>query len=114
MARIATTMRFPFCRAVIAWPDREGLGQPLWLLHHERVHVDQFEGPWGLIKTYLLYTLLPLPVLFSGRWFVEREAFLVDIRAGVKTPQSAADMLWASYLFPWPKSWMVAWFEANR
>jgi hypothetical protein len=77
---------------------------------HELIHVRQQCG-FGLYWSALLYFLLPLPVLFSGRWFVEREAYLVDIVAGAKTVEQAVDILWRSYGYPWPKLLMRKWFD---
>lgn len=79
-------------------------------LVHEEYHVRQMRTTWGWVKTVLLYTVLPLPVFLSGRWLVERGAFLIDIKAGAKTVDEAVDFLHRHYLRPWPRSWMRRWF----
>lgn len=79
------------------------------MVEHEAVHALQFQR-WGWLALGLLY-VLPLPVLLSGRWWIERPAYLVDILAGRRTPEQAADILWGSYLWPWPRPWMLRWFE---
>lgn len=111
-----TTWRLPFQRQVrIGYPP--GTWQPanrLEILSHELVHVAQFEpwwGPWVVIPLALLF---PLPVLFSGRWFIERRAYLKDIQSGRHTPESAANTLWRLYGAPWPRAWMVRWFKEHR
>lgn len=80
---------------------------------HELVHAEQQRGTWGLLKSILLYFFFPLPLLFSGRWFVERHAYLVNIRLGALTVEQAVQNLWGSYLYPWPRSLMRKWFEAQ-
>lgn len=77
---------------------------------HEMHHIRQFER-FGIPLMMLFYLLLPLPVFFSGRWFLERYAYLDDIIAGVISEEKAAKTLWEGYLMPWPKSWMLSWFE---
>lgn len=111
-----TTVRWPFGVAQILYPSVVSDPQSArWsvVVGHELVHVDQMAGPWGLLRTYLLFALLPLPVLFSGRWFLEREAFLVDVRAG-RGVGEIVDMLWRYYGWPWPPALMRRWFEAHR
>jgi len=110
-----TTLRLPFGRPTIYFPDT--VTDPLapeWkdFVAHEFVHVDQQRTWCGLLKTYAYYTVLPLPVGLSGRWLLEREAWLVSIKAGC-TITYAVGTLWSSYFKPWPKSWMRTWFE-NR
>ena len=109
-----TTVRFPFCRGVIAYPDT--VDDPMrpgyaWVLDHELVHVVQQQSAWGLFESAVLYFLLPLPIVFSGRWFIERRAYLLDIQAGHQTVESAAYNLWRYYLWAWPKPLMRRWFQ---
>jgi len=55
--------------------------------------------------------LVPLPVLLSGRWYVEREAYLDEIRRGRKTIDRAVEQLWGfGYLYPWLPFLMRRWF----
>lgn len=107
-----TTYRLPFCIARICYPKfvndpREHKDT----IAHEMVHVRQFQGALGPLKMLLLATVFPLPVLFSGRWLIEREAYLNDIRAGRHTIDAAVDVLWRAYGYPWPKSLMRSWFK---
>lgn len=109
-----TTLRLPFGMPTVYWPrscgdPRDKRWRTVWA--HERVHVVQQAGPWGLLSSALLYVLLPLSVYLSGRWFLEREAYLLDIRAGRLTVDQAVELLWSSYVRPWPRAWMRAWFE---
>jgi len=115
-------------------------------LAHEQVHIDQLNrwgplvhellyiGPspfllgaglllaWpsgaaGAICLVLGLLLSPLSLgLAWGRWRVEREAYLVQVRAAAPPDrasviQAVVHTLWYNYLFPWPPSWMEAWFE---
>lgn len=95
----------------------EGVPDPLAKEHdgiraHEMVHFNQWqEHPICMV---LLYLFFPLPFLFSGRWFIERPAYLLDILSGRFTVDAAVDSLWRSYLWPWPRPLMRAWFEARR
>ncbi len=84
-----------------------------WIRKHELKHISRMETLWGLAKDFLLYFFFPLPIFLSGRWFVERYPILGDILAGKKTIKEAVDQLWNGYLFPWPRSWMTAWFESQ-
>jgi len=110
-----TTYRLPFQKqATIACPA--GIEDPLDDKHdkviaHEMVHVKQLEPWYGPFLMLFLYFLFPLPVFFSGRWFVEREAYLVDIKNGRVGLGSAVDILWLAYFYCWPKSLMRKWFE---
>jgi hypothetical protein len=44
------------------------------------------------------------------RWKFEREAYMVQIERGAKA-EDVVNLLWSSYLFPWPKSLMLKWFK---
>lgn len=115
-AQFWTTIRLPFCDAVIYLPASvDNPEAPIYrhIVAHELVHVRQLQGPVGLAKTALLYLLLPMPFLFSGRWFVEREAFTVDIDNGTKTVDEVVGLLWSSYGWPWPRRLMRRWFHDN-
>ena len=77
-------------------------------LRHEMTHIRQARD--YPVWFQLSYLLLPLPFLFAyGRWHWERQAYLVDIRAG-RPVEDIVQSLWRNYLFTWPKPWMRAWF----
>lgn len=111
-----TTWRMPWqSRARIGYPP--GTHKPesrTDILSHELVHVAQFEPWWGPFVIFALVTVFPLPMYFSGRWFVERRAYLKDIQLGRHSPESAAWILWARYGKPWPRLWMVRWFREHE
>ena len=112
MRQFWTTYRWPFQRQVrIAHPA--GIVDPDTydaILEHELLHAETFRkwwGPWALIP---LAVLLPLPIFLSGRWFIERHAYLLDIRRGRRSVDQAVSVLWHGYGMPWPRKWMHAWF----
>ena len=134
---VFTVIRLPgFDRPVIWVPDSY-MSRPDFIerydgvLSHELVHCHQQSTWWGVVMTLLQVTVLPLPVFFSGRWFVERHAYLRDIRRKKKTrynirgdgkimeysdrevmtPEIAAQKMWDQYGWPWPKRLMVKWFK---
>lgn len=112
-----------------AWCIRHGT-----TLQHEATHVNQgrtlswpvffliYFGPapisillWLINVKFVLLTLGLLPLslgLAYGRWRLEREAYLVDIRDGVDI-DFIVDSLWHRYMFTWPKSWMAKWFHSQ-
>lgn len=108
--RRATTYRLPFMRAAkVCIPANVGPKLYLDVVEHEKVHVDQFApwyGPWWVIAAQVL----PLPVFFSGRWFVERDAYLQEIKHGTRTLEEAIDVLWSQYGWCWPRKLMRKWF----
>lgn len=109
-----TTIRLPFGRPTIYYPTT--VSNPFDLRHsavlaHEAVHARQQLGFFGLWSSILLYLVFPLPVLFSGRWWLEREAYLVSIRRGGWSVDEVVEVLWGSYFYPWPRAWMRAWFK---
>jgi len=107
-----TTWKLPFQRYVrIGYPT--GISKPLEhqdVIDHELVHARQFRA-WGAVAVVLLAILLPLPVLFSGRWFIERDAYLRDIRARRRSIDGAVWLLWNQYGWCWPRARMRRWFE---
>lgn len=113
MTKWWTTIRFPFQLSVIAYPDGIDPMEPryAWIVAHEMEHVEQQRGPWGLFKSAMLCFFVPLPVVFSGRWYLEREPYLHNILGGHKTIDKAVDNLWRFYLWAWPKPRMRRWFE---
>ncbi len=108
-----TTLRLPFQRRCrIYYP--EGVTIPRWhwqVIDHELVHVEQFKPWWGPWAMILGAVLLPLPVLFSGRWFIERRAYLRDIKDGRRTVNGVVELLWSGYGWAWPKPLMRRWFQ---
>ncbi len=80
------------------------------ILEHELVHVEDMRGIWGLIRFALLYFIFPLPIFFSGRWFLERKAYLVNIVKHGYSIDFVVNMLWESYGWCWPRNLMVNWF----
>jgi hypothetical protein len=112
MTDYITTFRIPGGPPTIAFPD--DTANPYEeedIILHECVHVVQFRPWYGPYLVLLLVTVFPLPVLLSGRWHIEKRAYLRDIQDGSCSIQSAAEMLWDGYLWPWPKPWMVKWFQ---
>ena len=102
-----TTYRLPWTKPIITYPD--GTKDPLShisTLEHELIHTDDVRSFLGLLKTFLLYFFVPLPVLFSGRWYVEFPAYLNDITKYNMNVERAVDILWSSYLWCWPKPLM--------
>jgi hypothetical protein len=74
------------------------------------VHIEQARR-WPVFWQ-LSYLLLPLPFGFAWfRWHWEREAYLVDLRAGRLTVDEVVETLWSNYAWTWPKPWMRRWFE---
>jgi hypothetical protein len=117
MTRFWTTTRFPGQLPVISYPTTvDNPMDPRYrtILKHELVHCQQMRSTWGLIRSIALYFFLPLPIFFSGRWYMERTAFLIDINDGIKTPAYTVELLWRSYLYPWPRTLMRRWFEKHR
>lgn len=75
-------------------------------VRHEIVHVLQQASawlPWWLTK-YLLSQ--------SFRWRMEREAYLVDVRAGASIPRIVLDLATA-YRIGLDRGMMIQWFEDN-
>ena len=112
-----TTLRLPGYGGPVIWypsnivdkghiPDRYEE-----ILKHELVHCKQQSTWGGLLWTLVCVSVFPLPVFYSGRWFVERPAYLRDIKAGVLTVDQAVDILWDLYGMPWPREKMRRWFN---
>jgi len=79
-------------------------------LEHEMIHVEDMRSWWGLLKSALLVSLLPLPILFSGRWYVERYAYLHNIINHGYNIDRCVNLLWSGYGWAWPKPLMKKWF----
>ncbi len=68
---------------------------------------------WASWTSLAIVVLAPLSVgLAYGRWVSEREGYLCNLAAGA-TIDWVVDVLGKGYLWPWPKTWMKAWFEKN-
>lgn len=113
-----TTIRLPFQKCVIYYSSKNDISKydeiPQWasgILEHELFHVEQQRSAWGLFKSFLLYFFFPLPVFFSGRWFIEMDPYLNDIKIGRLTIDQAVNILWGSYFVPWFPCLMRSWFE---
>jgi len=110
-----TTYRLLFQkRARITYPEyvRSPM-EHLHILQHELIRAKDLMKWYGPVWMLLLATILPLPIYFSGRWFIERHAYLDDIKRGVRTVDSAVSTLWSAYGRPWPRSLMRQWFLKN-
>jgi len=77
---------------------------------HEFIHAQMCAKWWGPWVTPILASIFPLPIIFSGRWYLERRAYLADIRSAHHTVDSAVNILWRHYWWPWPKPLMRRWF----
>jgi hypothetical protein len=108
------TYRLPFQSYVrVTHPDLIAPMSRPDIVEHEMYHVTQFESWWGPWLIPLAASLFPLPVLLSGRWFIERWAYLGDIKAGRLTVEAAAETLWGLYGWCWPKPLMRRWFRGE-
>lgn len=111
MRRFYTTIKWvPFGRCHIYHPDGADPLEAWKVIWHELKHVEQWNKWYGFLMVPALYFLLPLPVLLSGRWYLERSAYLRDITQARLTIDQVVDLLWGYYVWPWPKSWMRRWF----
>lgn len=78
-------------------------------IRHELVHARQARRLPVLWQ--ISYLLLPMPFFFAWcRWASEREAYLVQLRAGTMTIDEVVTTLWNNYGATWPRSRMRAWF----
>lgn len=120
-----TTIRFPFCRVWCFYPTtvkdplnerHEGIVGHEILFHAKDFH--PWYGPWVWIPLYLV---VPLPAIFSGRWFFERYAKLYDIKRLITIrgwdPNVATTKivngLWGNYGWCWPRPLMRRFFKAQ-
>jgi len=114
-----TTYRLPFQKkGTITYPDSNDLSKyeeiPKWMwptLEHELIHIEDMKSGWGLFKMFWLVWLLPLPIIFSGRWFIERHAYLHNILNHGRSIEKSVDVLWSGYGWAWPKCLMRKWFN---
>jgi hypothetical protein len=92
----------------LAW-----MHQHLQRVAHELAHVAQWHR-YGKAGFLLRYFVFPLPVFYSGRYFLEREAYAVDVRWFNLSPGAAATNLCSkAYGWSWPRSSAELWFEAQ-
>ena len=107
-----TTYRLPFQKVpTITYPP--DVLDPLkyfYTLEHEMVHVEDLRKPFAPIYMGLMVSLLPLPILFSGRWYVERYAYLHNILNHGYSVDYVVETLWSKYAWCWPRSLMRKWF----
>jgi len=109
-----TTYRLPFQKkARITYPPGTNPMEKWYIptLEHELIHVKDMSTAWGLFKMFWLVWLLPLPIIFSGRWFIERYAYLHNILNHGRKIEDVVDILWSGYLWAWPKCLMRKWFN---
>jgi hypothetical protein len=114
-----TTYRLPFQKkGTITYPKSNNLSKykeiPEWaqpILEHELIHIEDMKSGWGLFKMFWLVWLLPLPIIFSGRWFIERHAYLHNILNHGRSIEDSVNTLWSGYLWAWPKCLMQKWFN---
>lgn len=111
-----TTFRWP-------WQDVVHVYYPKWLVDdpfdarwepyrvHEFVHAEELKTWWGPWKYLLFSWLLPLPIFFSGRWFIERRAYLKNLLRHDFQVEDVVNVLWYGYGWCWPRSWMRQWFH---
>lgn len=118
MENFWTTFRLFGQRPTITFPESNDLTKydeiPPWafrILNHEMFHAEYMRSTFGLIKSLLFVSIFPLPIIFSGRWFIEKYAYLDDIKAGWITVDYAAEILWKGYGWCWPKPLMRRWFN---
>lgn len=90
------------------------LGSPAWqvtnreAITHETIHLGQF-ARHGVLLMAIAYAL---PYF---RWRIERVAYLTNIMAQPPAQRGkeidwVVDTLSSAYFWPWPKTWMRAWF----
>lgn len=112
MTDFFTTYRLPFQKqGTIAYPDGLDPMDYMDVLEHELIHIKQQRTAWGLIKSALFVSIIPLPIIFSGRWFLEKYPYFLDIRKGLLTIDQVTDLLWGSYGWAWPKPLMRRYFK---
>lgn len=113
-----TTFRLPFQKQVtITYPKSNDISKYseipsgfMPILEHELIHAKDMASSWGLFKMFWLVWLLPLPIIFSGRWIIERYSYLNGMIKYGDDVEQAVDTLWDNYLWPWPKPLMRKWF----
>lgn len=82
---------------------------PDWLtLDHEMVHAKQYRL-LGVAGFLIMYFLIP-----TGRWRLEREAYLENIKYSSPGPEEVVNILRKKYFIFVPKKWMLDWFEKHK
>jgi len=105
------TYRFPLQKKVtITYPTSCIDPAESQQIDHEIMHARQFASWWGPWLIPLAVTLFPLPVFFSGRWYVERWPYWHDIVDNKLSVEQAVWKLWLRYGWCWPKCLMRRWF----
>lgn len=105
------TYRLPFQKYVrITYPDGTVNPELHPYVSHEIIHAKKFGTWWGPWVIPPLILLFPLPILFSSRWWLERRAYLDDIKLGKHDIESVVYTLWNYYGWCWPRSLMARWF----
>ena len=73
-----------------------------------------------IVVWHVAVLLAPLSIgLAYGRWYIEREAYLVQVRGRTDPGERErviawiADSLWDNYLWTWPRSAMRRWLKEN-
>lgn len=93
----------------LSYEKLQGISSSEVTIRHELVHIRQARKyPVWFQVSYLLFPIFIFFAWFRWRW--EREAYMVNIRAGADIDR-IVDILWKVYLFPWPKPWMRKWFR---
>ena len=62
----------------------------------------------------MAYTNCDNSTKYSGRWYLEREAYKREIDYFGMTPEKAVEQMSSIYWNPWPKDKMLTWFKENR
>lgn len=111
--RFWTTYRLPWQKVpTICYP--KDVVRPMGhvsTLKHEQYHAEQFRPWWGPWFWIPMATIVPLPFLISGRWWLEREAYVISIKLGTFTINEASDALWFDYAWAIPRWWSRRWFK---
>ena len=109
-----TTYRIPFQKPTIAYPPN--IQEPTLytpVLEHEMIHAEDMRSEWDLFKMFCLLLFFPMPVIFSGRWYIERYPYLHNMINHAHhgyTVERGVENLWNNYLWAWPKPLMRKWF----
>ena len=81
------------------------------MLDHELVHVAQWERyGWWFAVVYLA----GVPGFAPGCYILEREAYLANMRHGWTPERCAEELCSAKYLWPWPRRYVLRYFEQQR
>jgi len=117
MTHFWTTYRIPFKKPTIAYPSivqEAAHDKYKSTLEHEMMHAEDMRSGWGLFKMFCLLLFFPMPVIFSGRWYIERYPYLhnmINHASRGYTVEREVENLWNNYIWAWPKPLMKKWFE---